>query len=140
MLNRSRSSSCSSTKSHQSFWSRIGKLFHSRSHKEVYSSSTSSNSSCELPRRDNYSTSTLSTTQSTDFDSHSTQRRHRKQLVHQEEASGFVVPPFSPTYLKSNEFPYSNFYVKLPDGRWMVRYRDGNRDILRTDFMDGYLI
>ncbi|CAO3700920.1 unnamed protein product [Rhizopus stolonifer] len=140
MLNHSRSTStCSSDKSNNSFWHRIGKLFHHKS-KSACSSSASSTRSYGLPDRDNYSTTSLSSTRSADFDSHSTQRRQRKQLVHQEESSGFIIPPFSPTYLKSNEFPYSNFYVKLPDGRWMVRYRDGNRDILRTDFVDGYLI
>jgi hypothetical protein len=52
----------------------------------------------------------------------------------------FVIPPFSPTYCKANEFPYSNFYVKLPNGKWMVRYRSGNRDILGTDEFEGYMI
>jgi hypothetical protein len=76
-----------------------------------------------------------------DLDHTSSHRRRRKQLVNHEAASPpMMIPPFSPTYCKTNEFPYSNFYVKLPDGRWMVRYRDGNRDILRTDIMEGYLI
>lgn len=51
-----------------------------------------------------------------------------------------VLPPFSPTYCKANEFPYSNFYVKLPNGKWMIRYRSGNRDILGTDEFEGYMI
>lgn len=55
-------------------------------------------------------------------------------------AQQFVIPPYSPTYLKANEFPYSNFYVKLPNGKWMVRYRSGNRDILGTDEFEGYMI
>ncbi|KAI8369943.1 hypothetical protein BD560DRAFT_469292 [Blakeslea trispora] len=50
------------------------------------------------------------------------------------------IPPFSPTYCKPNEFPYSNFYVKLPNGNWMIRYRSGNRKILGTDELQGYLI
>ncbi|EIE85722.1 hypothetical protein G6F46_010611 [Rhizopus delemar] len=139
MSNHSRrSSSCSSTKSHHSIWCKLGKLFH---HKSACNSPASSTRSCRYPFRrrhsDNYSSSTLSTTaKSVDFDN----RKQRKQLVHQEEPTQLIIPPFSPTYLKSNEFPYSNFYVKLPDGRWMVRYRDGNRDILRTDFVEGYLI
>ncbi|KAI8886092.1 hypothetical protein K501DRAFT_178564 [Backusella circina FSU 941] len=54
--------------------------------------------------------------------------------------SEISIPPFSPTYSRPNEFPYSNFYVKLPSGRWMVRYRSGNRDILGTDEFEGYLI
>jgi hypothetical protein len=51
-----------------------------------------------------------------------------------------MIPPYSPTYCQPDSFPYSNFYVKLPDGRWMVRFRDGNRDILRTDVIDGNFI
>ncbi|KAI9251964.1 hypothetical protein BY458DRAFT_523469 [Sporodiniella umbellata] len=133
MLDYSRSnSSCSSKSHHHSIWCKFGKLFH---HKSNCSSSASSTRTGYFSRR--RSSSTLST-KSADFDSH---RKQRKQLVHNnQEPSALIIPPFSPTYLKTNEFPYSNFYVKLPDGRWMVRYRDGNRDILRTDFVDGYLI
>ncbi|CAO3702625.1 unnamed protein product [Rhizopus stolonifer] len=136
MLNYSRSSSSCSSKSHRhSIWCKLGKLFQ---HKSACSSTSSSTRSGHFSRRrsDNYSSSTIST-KSVDFDSH---RKQRKQLVHHQEPSSLIIPPFSPTYLKTNEFPYSNFYVKLPDGRWMVRYRDGNRDILRTDFVEGYLI
>lgn len=127
------SSHCSSTKSSSSIWSKISNLFHhSRSCKH----------SSEFSQADNYSNSTLSATsvKTADLDHHTSQRRHRKQLVNNDVASPPMLPPFSPTYCKTNEFPYSNFYVKLPDGRWMVRYRDGNRDILRTDIMEGYLI
>jgi hypothetical protein len=123
----SMSSQCSSTKSSRSIWSKISNLFHKSSRR----------SSSDF-RADNYSNSTLSSVKT---DRSSSQRRHRKQLVNNEAASPpMMIPPFSPTYCKTNEFPYSNFYVKLPDGRWMVRYRDGNRDILRTDIMEGYLI
>ncbi|KAI9268924.1 hypothetical protein BDA99DRAFT_535016 [Phascolomyces articulosus] len=52
----------------------------------------------------------------------------------------FAIPPYSPTYCKENEFPYSNFYVKLPDGRYMIRYRSGNREILGTEIIEGYMI
>lgn len=153
MINHTRqastsSSSHSSTKSYKSFWSKIGKLFHA-SH-----SSRSSNYSTKRRHSDfsrqtagNYSNSTLSdesvkTVEVLDDESSSASRRHIKQLVNQSEntTTPMMIPPFSPTYCKSNEFPYSNFYVKLPDGRWMVRYRDGNRDILRTDIMEGYMI
>ncbi|CAO3606809.1 unnamed protein product [Mucor hiemalis] len=133
------SSRCSSTKSSRSIWSKIGKMFH-RSH--------SSSRSADFSRQTtgNYSNSTLSdasvkTVDIAEVDRSSSHRRHRKPLVvHEEPASQMLIPPFSPTYCKSNEFPYSNFYVKLPDGRWMIRYRDGNRDILRTDIMEGYMI
>lgn len=143
MLSRSRSHSitssrCSSAKSSRSIWIKIGNLFHR----------SQSRRSSEFSRQTtgNYSNSTLSdvsvkTEDTVDVDRHSSQRRHRKQLVnHMEPTSQLVIPPFSPTYCKTNEFPYSNFYVKLPDGRWMIRYRDGNRDILRTDIMEGYMI
>jgi hypothetical protein len=51
-----------------------------------------------------------------------------------------LIPPFSPTYCKPNEFPYSNFYLKLPNGRWMLRYRSGTRHIIGTQDLEGYMI
>ncbi|KAI7885584.1 hypothetical protein K492DRAFT_171578 [Lichtheimia hyalospora FSU 10163] len=65
-------------------------------------------------------------------------RQHRQQ----EESFPpfFAIPPYSPTYCKDNEFPYSNFYVRLPNGDYMVRYRSGNRDILGTEIIAGYMI
>lgn len=114
----------------------------------MFHRSHSSSRSADFSRQTtgNYSNSTLSdasvkTVDIAEVDRSSSHRRHRKPLVvHEEPASQMLIPPFSPTYCKSNEFPYSNFYVKLPDGRWMIRYRDGNRDILRTDIMEGYMI
>lgn len=35
---------------------------------------------------------------------------------------------------------YSNFYIKLPNGNWMVRVRDGNRKIIGTFEIDGSMI
>ncbi|KAI8971834.1 hypothetical protein BDF20DRAFT_701276 [Mycotypha africana] len=35
---------------------------------------------------------------------------------------------------------YSNFYMKLPNGNWMVRVRDGNRKIVGTFEVDGYMV
>ncbi|KAI8055598.1 uncharacterized protein B0P05DRAFT_560654, partial [Gilbertella persicaria] len=32
---------------------------------------------------------------------------------------------------------YSNFYIKLPNGNWMVRVRDSNRKIIDTYEIDG---
>ncbi|KAI7857001.1 hypothetical protein BDC45DRAFT_501484 [Circinella umbellata] len=58
----------------------------------------------------------------------------------EDNKSMFAVPPYSPTYCKANEFPYSNFYVKLPDGRYMIRYRSGNREILGTEIIEGYML
>ncbi|KAI9485236.1 MAG: hypothetical protein EXX96DRAFT_598219 [Benjaminiella poitrasii] len=133
----SSSSHCSSTKSNRSFWSRIGQLFH-------HSNKSRSNFSHQITG--NYSSATLSDvsvkTLETERSNSRSQRRHRKQLspTIDTSATQMIIPPFSPTYCKANEFPYSNFYVKLPDGKWMVRYRDGNRDILRTDIVEGYMI
>lgn len=31
---------------------------------------------------------------------------------------------------------YSNFYIKLPNGKWMVRIRDANRKIINTYEVD----
>ncbi|ORX44009.1 hypothetical protein DM01DRAFT_1349855 [Hesseltinella vesiculosa] len=68
-------------------------------------------------------------------------RLRKKQWVEPDTAlTGVAIPPYSPTYCKPNEFPYSNFYIKLPNGKWMVRYRSGQRDILGTDEIEGYLI
>jgi hypothetical protein len=101
---------------------------YSRRTSERYSSSSLSNASTKTDIMD---------------ENPSHKQRHLKQYIQSETSNcpqQMVIPPFSPTYCKTNEFPYSNFYVKLPDGRWMVRYRDGNRDILRTDIMEGYMV
>ncbi|KAI8641716.1 hypothetical protein BD408DRAFT_417802, partial [Parasitella parasitica] len=140
------SSTDSSAKSSKSFWSKIGNIFRtSPCNKSNKSSSSRRHSYFSRHTTGNYSNSTLSdeslkTVEALD-DQSSDSKRPRKQLINQTDvtAAPMLIPPFSPTYCKSNEFPYSNFYVKLPDGRWMVRYRDGNRDILRTDIMEGYM-
>ncbi|ORZ16951.1 hypothetical protein BCR42DRAFT_391769 [Absidia repens] len=64
----------------------------------------------------------------------------RYTSIDQQPEKSLIVPPFSPTYCRPNHFPYSNFYIKLPDNRWMIRFRDGNRNILRTDIIHGNLI
>lgn len=144
MFNHSRpnsvsSTSCSSSKSSGSLWSKINNIFH-HSHRRR-------NSDFSRQTTGNYSNSSLSdesvkTIETVDIDRSSSHRRQRKRLVNPVDGGSpqMMIPPFSPTYCKANEFPYSNFYVKLPDGRWMVRYRDGNRDILRTDIMEGFMI
>ncbi|CEP19023.1 hypothetical protein [Parasitella parasitica] len=141
------SSTDSSAKSCKSICAKIGNLFRtSPCSKSNKSDSSRRHSYFSRQTTGNYSNSTLSdesvkTVEALD-DQSSASKRQRKQLVNQTDAASvpMLIPPFSPTYCKSNEFPYSNFYVKLPDGRWMVRYRDGNRDILRTDIMEGYMI
>jgi hypothetical protein len=35
---------------------------------------------------------------------------------------------------------YSNFYMKLPNGNWMIRIRDANRKIIATFEMDGSMV
>ncbi|KAI8636438.1 hypothetical protein BD408DRAFT_426139, partial [Parasitella parasitica] len=128
--NNSISSDDSSTM--KTVWNRLSHLFRTSedSNRRLSTSSNESNSSkgssCSIERR-----------------SHN---RRKKVLVdsysgsaNESRASALVIPPFSPTYCKANEFPYSNFYVKLPNGKWMVRYRSGNRDILGTDEFEGYM-
>jgi hypothetical protein len=131
MLNNSSTSSLASSTAtnssndsqSSSVWKKITKLL--QPHKKRRNSNTSG---------DTISDESLETIDS--------QRRQRKPLVQTTEAPSphMVIPPFSPTYCKANEFPYSNFYIKLPDGRWMIKYRDGNREVLRTDIMEGYMI
>ncbi|ORY94564.1 hypothetical protein BCR43DRAFT_494221 [Syncephalastrum racemosum] len=67
-------------------------------------------------------------------------QRPSESVVVQHHDGPLAVPPYSPTYCKPNEFPYSNFYMKLPDGRWMLRYRDGNREILGTEILEDWMI
>lgn len=72
-------------------------------------------------------------------------RRARRRQSYRKEADDkhkgtLLIPPFSPTYCQPNSFSYSNFYIKLPNDRWMIRFRDGNRGILRTDFINGSMI
>ncbi|KAG2204888.1 hypothetical protein INT46_009841 [Mucor plumbeus] len=115
----------------KSVWNRLSHLFQTAedSNRRLSTSSIESDlstrSSCSIERR--------------------THNRRKKVLVdgynnNESMTSTLVIPPFSPTYCKANEFPYSNFYVKLPNGKWMLRYRSGNRDILGTDEFEGYMI
>ncbi|KAI8379189.1 uncharacterized protein BYT42DRAFT_567889 [Radiomyces spectabilis] len=123
-------SSFTSSTSHKSLWTKLSHLLHRKS----ISSS----------RRNSSSTSQSSISSNDSMERSSSHRRgHRRKVLVDSMTSDtapMVIPPFSPTYCKPNEFPYSNFYVKLPDGRWMIRYRSGNRDILRTDIVDGCYI
>ncbi|CAO3587579.1 unnamed protein product [Absidia cylindrospora] len=50
-------------------------------------------------------------------------------IIDQQPEKSLMVPPFSPTYCRPNHFPYSNFYIKLPDNRWMIRFRDATTPI-----------
>ncbi|KAI8375613.1 hypothetical protein EDC96DRAFT_495918 [Choanephora cucurbitarum] len=40
----------------------------------------------------------------------------------------------------SHQEGYSNFYIKLPNGNWMVRVRDSHRKIIGTFEIDGSMI
>ncbi|KAI9485635.1 MAG: hypothetical protein EXX96DRAFT_545872 [Benjaminiella poitrasii] len=57
-----------------------------------------------------------------------------------------TTPPASTTLSTTTltDYPhgrgYSNFYVKLPSGKWMVRIRDANRKIVGTFEIDGSMI
>lgn len=139
MLFKDSNSIRSDSSTSSSIWTKITKLIHSTGKK------SRRNSVFSRQTTGNYSSSTLSDesvkTIENEEEIHN-EKTKRKPLVPAIDTSAttMVIPPFSPTYCKANEFPYSNFYVKLPDGRWMVRYRDGNREILRTDIMEGYMI
>jgi hypothetical protein len=118
-------SSCSSTDSDQSenrFYNRLSRMF---------------GISAEQSSVDEDYTSAAETTTS----SYSSKRYARKQFVHREETvPAHKIPPYSPTGAWNGKFPYSNFYVRLPNGKWMIRYRSGDRDILGTDEFEGYMI
>lgn len=120
MTKRDQNSICSDDSTLKTMWHRVLSHFHTHDNHRL-SFSSSSESSVEMnPRR--------------------RKKRARKEHVLPLEATHLVLPPFSPTYCKKNEFPYSNFYVKLPNGKWMIRYRSGNRDILGTEEFEGYMI
>ncbi|KAI8082553.1 uncharacterized protein B0P05DRAFT_537492 [Gilbertella persicaria] len=89
-----------------------------------------------------FHTQTRCLSTSSDQSQTSSKTRYRKKYTVEDTSVSPImkIPPFSPTYCRPNEFPYSNFYVKLPNGKWMIRYRSGNRDILGTDEFESYLI
>ncbi|SAM08228.1 hypothetical protein [Absidia glauca] len=134
----------SDTKPMRRLWRRISNAFRSRTTDEAATIVTSP-SLTYSKKIDLSSSSSLPTTmryrRQKHFQSHTSLLSSWKEEepikpVH----SPPMIPPYSPTYCQPDCFPYSNFYVKLPDGRWMVRFRDGNRDILRTDVIDGNFI
>ncbi|KAI8096469.1 uncharacterized protein BX664DRAFT_355829 [Halteromyces radiatus] len=128
-------------------WRQVSNVFRNSSGKRssVMNSNRTSSSAAEsapvsalsLSSSSSSSLSTRSSMETSPNTSRANQRHHhvrKKQWIDRNSAiSDITIPPFSPTYCKPNEFPYSNFYIKLPNGKWMVRYRSGNRDILRTD-------
>ncbi|KAG2188011.1 hypothetical protein INT44_000762 [Umbelopsis vinacea] len=118
-------SSFSSTDSDQSehrFYNRLSRMF--------------GNSAEQLSVDEDYSSAA-----ETSNSSHSSKRYARKHFVHREETvPAHKIPPYSPTGAWNGKFPYSNFYVRLPNGKWMIRYRSGDRDILGTDEFEGYMI
>jgi hypothetical protein len=118
-------SSHSSNNSFKGMWNRLSHIFQH-----------------EQPNRKSASTNSTTSTESS-IDSSRPRVRRRRHVYSNERNSSpskMIIPPYSPTYCRPNEFPYSNFYVKLPNGNWMIRYRSGNRDILGTDEFEGYLI
>lgn len=155
-------SSLSTNSSTRSVWSRFSGLIHRRrrrtssQRRESYHSSTCST---DTPTATSTTPSSSSSDNNSDFDLASSsgsirsaskpkrystpvQLRHHRQQQQKDESFPpfFAIPPYSPTYCKDNEFPYSNFYVRLPNGDYMVRYRSGNRDILGTEIIAGYMI
>ncbi|KAI8068890.1 hypothetical protein BDF21DRAFT_425700, partial [Thamnidium elegans] len=130
--------SISDSSTFKSVWNRLSHLFHSAQDSSNRRLSTSSSES------DSSSTSLETRSSLTRTRRHRGYNRKKKFTSKQDDLSRptpvhLVLPPFSPTYCKANEFPYSNFYVKLPNGKWMIRYRSGNRDILGTDEFEGYM-
>ncbi|KAI9476026.1 MAG: hypothetical protein EXX96DRAFT_285752 [Benjaminiella poitrasii] len=111
-----------------------------RSNRRYSSLSTESNASSSLSKGYAFSSSDISSNR------YNNKTNRKRKLVTDSHSlsdpppQSLVIPPFSPTYCRPNEFPYSNFYVRLPNGKWMIRYRSGNRDILGTDEFEGYMI
>ena len=129
----------SSESSTSSIWNRVRRLFHLYSTEPSLSSSATTHSE------------TSSSYWVNDYLSDRKARRlccrryrchlgSREQDEQQTPAASFHLPPFSPTYARTDAFPYSNFYYRLPNGKWMIRYRSGTRDILGTDEIEGYMI
>lgn len=112
----------SSEESDSRISNRLSRLFGTHSQKSFSDSSTSSRSSAS-------------------DETFRTHHGHKKRLVHTEDSvPPHMIPPYSPTGAWNGKFPYSNFYVRLPDGKWMIRYRTGDRDILGTDVFESYMI
>lgn len=119
----------------KSVWSRLSHVFKSSSsdnNRRLSISSSESDSSVQ-------SRSTLERSFTTRKYPRAANLKKKVTLM-DDDQHNMVIPPFSPTYCRPNEFAYSNFYVKLPNGKWMIRYRSGNRDILGTDEFEGYMI
>ncbi|KAL0079825.1 hypothetical protein J3Q64DRAFT_1256988 [Phycomyces blakesleeanus] len=130
------SNDLTSSKTHRSassVWSKLTNIFHRHEQRRDSLDTVSSRSSDSADSSSSYSVPEYTSTR---------KKRQRKQLKEDanQTSTTVIVPPYSPTYCKPNEFPYSNFYVQLPDGTWMVRYRTGDRDILRTDAIESYMI
>ncbi|KAI8339761.1 hypothetical protein BC941DRAFT_469025 [Chlamydoabsidia padenii] len=134
----------------KSAWSQLSGLFtHIKSNGSTSPSSSSFTLASSTFTTNQHRTVTssrntsLSTPPSSSFTSRSSSgskhTRKKKWIERNNAVSDITVPPFSPTYCKPNEFPYSNFYVKLPNGKWMIRYRSGDRDILGTDVFDDFV-
>ncbi|KAI9355167.1 hypothetical protein BD770DRAFT_391333 [Pilaira anomala] len=141
-INEVDSISLTDSSAFKSVWSRLSHLFHSTEDNNRRLSTSSSES-------DSSNTSSSLKTESLSPRTRRHRAYHRKNRMLSKQLDNtdlsrppvhLVLPPFSPTYCKANEFPYSNFYVKLPNGKWMIRYRSGNRDILGTDEFEGYMI
>lgn len=125
------------------FWNRLSYLFSSDTASDRRLSTNSNKSSeSSISFDSNLTMSTGSASTGSSSNTNRVPRNRNKLHLRQsiDDRSSMKIPPFSPTYCKDNEFPYSNFYVKLPDGRWMLKYRSGKRDSLGTDTFEGYMI
>ncbi|KAI8994882.1 hypothetical protein BDB01DRAFT_774433, partial [Pilobolus umbonatus] len=119
-------------------WFKMSNLFRRGNRDENLSSISSDQCNSSLDTLD-----TESSTFSSTSDLHELRKARRRRTPLEQSPVGEVpqllIPPYSPTYCRPNQFPYSNFYSKLPNGKWMLRYRSGDRNILGTDELEGYL-
>lgn len=65
----------------------------------------------------------------------------RSSTISSDDLETAITMPSTRTHLMDYSGKgYSNFYIKLPNGNWMVRVRDGNRKIVGTYEIDGSMI
>ncbi|EIE90719.1 hypothetical protein RO3G_15430 [Rhizopus delemar RA 99-880] len=124
-------SSNTSSSSSPSFWSRMRQMFHFHQQTSVDASVSTASIQCEQnsdyrPWLYDTWTSNDSIQQSQYEKPHeltqqclqeARQRYEAKRRKRKESQTETIamIPPFSPTYARADEFPYSNFYSRLPN-------------------------
>lgn len=66
--------------------------------------------------------------------------RRFKSVAHLHSDASLLSYSTTTTTHSSEEPNYSNFYMKLPNGNWMVRYRTRDRKIVDSYEINGHLI